>query len=389
MRRRRLLAVTGLSALGGCLRLTETGDETGTETADGTGTENVDDSETTGPTDDDSGETTTSDSPEVVSAESTWLWSDRPSTTAMGEDVLYVGTGSGVTALDPESGDERWTATTDSAVRAIAPTDDGVVAVGAAADDEETGVVSTVDGDGAVRERTEVDRSLRSVAVGDEAVLAGVYGTSSDREGPILFALDRESLEGRWDASQFSEDSVDGITIVDGTAFVGYANHFATYSLDDGSEGISTDWGISGRPLVEDGIAYLTAHEGLRALDVASGIEEWNFENGDLHTAPTLADGTLYVGGWDGLYAVEPDGSNGRKLVDTGEDAYVTTPPEFHAGYVWILTVENRLLAVEPTHEEVLFETELDGEGKWLAGSGDVLYVEHDRGVEAFTVETQ
>ncbi|WP_132058138.1 outer membrane protein assembly factor BamB family protein [Halorussus amylolyticus] len=380
MRRRRLLAVTALSALGGCLRLTDA-DETGTETAD--------DSETTGPTDDDaSDDTTTSDSPGVLSVDSTWLWSDRPSTTAMGEDVLYVGTGSDVTALDPESGDERWTATTDSSVREVAPTDDGVVAVGAASDgDEDTGVVSTV-GDGEVRERTEVDRPLRSVTVGNEAVLAGVYGTSSDREGPILFAFDREGLEGRWDASQFSEDSVDGITIADGTVFVGYANHFATYSLDDGSEGTSTDWGISGRPLVEDGVAYLTAHEGLRVLDVASGIEEWNFENRRLHTAPTLADGTLYVGGFDGLYAVEADGSNGRKLVDTGEETYVTTPPEFHAGYVWILTVENRLLAVEPTHEEVLFETELDGEGKWLASSDDVLYVEHDRGVEAFTVET-
>jgi hypothetical protein len=381
MRRRRLLAATGLSALGGCLRLTAT-EGTGTETADG--------SATTGATTDDdpADDTTTESAPAPLAVESAWLWPHRPSTTALGEDALYVGTSDGVAALDFEAG-ERWTATTDLSIGSVAPTENGVVAVGTASGDEDSGAILRVDLDGEIGGRTDVDRPLSSLTVAEGTAFAGVFGTESGREGPILFAFDRNELTRRWTASQFSEDSVSGVSVADGTALVGYANHFATYSVDDGSRGLSTDWGVSGRPLVDDGVAYLTTHAGVRALDVASGLEQWSFESDGPLTAPTLADGTLYVGGWDGLYAVESDGSNGRKLIDTGgEEVYVTTPPAFHAGYVWILTVDDRLLAVEPTHEQVLFETRLDGRGQWLAGSGDRLYVAHDAGVEAFTVQT-
>jgi len=384
MRRRRLLAATGLSALGGCLRLTAT-DGTGTETADGSAA-------TGATTDDDSpgntATTTTESAPEPLTVESAWLWPHRPSTTALGEDALYVGTSDGVTALDFEAG-ERWTATTDPSISAVAPTEDGVVAVGGTyGDEEETGAVFTLGPDG-VEHSADAPYPLRRLTVADGTAFAGVYSTASEREGPTLFAFDLDGLDERWTESQYATDSVGGITVRSGSVLVGYANHFAIYSAADGSRGTTTDWGVSGRPLVDDGVAYLTTHGGLRALEVASGLEQWSFESDNLQTAPTLADGTLYVGGWDGLYAVERDGSNGRKLIDTGgEETYVTTAPEFHAGNVWILTVDDRLLAVEPTHEQVLFETQLDGRGQWLAGAGDRLYVEHDAGVEAFRVET-
>ncbi|WP_135806108.1 outer membrane protein assembly factor BamB family protein [Halorussus marinus] len=387
MRRRRLLAVTGLSALGGCLRLTAT-EETRTETADGAATAGS-------TTDDDApeGASTTESGPESLTLDSGWLWRKRPAATTFGDDALYVGRSDSVTALDPESGDELWAEATDFQIHSVAATDEGVVVSGGVDEDEETtesGTVATLSPDGNVENQTEVARTVDLFGVTDETVFAGYSNTTSEREGPTLFALARRGLDERWTASQFATDAVGGVSVTEGTVLVGYLNNFATYSLDDGSVGMTTDWGVSGSPLVVDGVAYLTTHGGLRALDVASGLEQWSFENEKIHTAPTLVDETLYVGGWDGLYAVGRDGSNGRKVLDTGgEETYVTTPPAFHAGHVWILTVDERLLAVDPTREQARFETQLDGRGQWLAGSGDRLYVEHDAGVEAFTVESR
>ena len=383
MRRRRLLAATTLSALGGCLRLTAT---------EGTGTETGDDSTTTAGSPTTGTTSTTESAPESVSLDSAWLWPHRSSITALGDDALYVGRDETVTALDPVSGDELWAETPDFPVHSAVATDEGVVVSGGVYEDEETagsGTVATLGPDGGVESRADVARSVDVLSVTDRTVFVGYPGTTSDREGPTLFAFTRPGLDRRWTASQFVNDAIEGVSVVEETALVGYLNNFATYSLDDGSVGMTTDWGVSGSPLVDDGVAYLTTHAGVRALDVASGLEQWSFENDETLTAPTLADGTLYVGGWDGLYAVESDGSNGRQVVETGgEEVYVTTPPAFHAGCVWMLTADERLFAVDPTNEAVLFETQLDGRGQWLAGAGDRLYVEHDDGVEAFRVET-
>ena len=41
------------------------------------------------------------------------------------------------------------------------------------------------------------------------------------------------------------------------------------------------------------------------AVDAQTGQEQWQFEIGGIVTAsPAVADGVVYVGGYDGLYAL-------------------------------------------------------------------------------------
>jgi eukaryotic-like serine/threonine-protein kinase len=58
------------------------------------------------------------------------------------------------------------------------------------------------------------------------------------------------------------------------------------------------------------------------AVDANSGALKWKFQTGDVvHASPAAADGTLYVGSWDGFfYALDATTGNERWRYKTGED---------------------------------------------------------------------
>ncbi|MHC3436752.1 outer membrane protein assembly factor BamB family protein [Natrialbaceae archaeon A-gly3] len=71
-----------------------------------------------------------------------------------------------------------------------------------------------------------------------------------------------------------------------------------------------TDSMVYSSPTVADGTVYVGSWDGhVYALDAASGEEVWTFETGKrVRSSPTVADGTVYIGGWDAsVYALDAD----------------------------------------------------------------------------------
>ena len=64
--------------------------------------------------------------------------------------------------------------------------------------------------------------------------------------------------------------------------------------------------GLEGGPTLAGELIINSADHTLNALDAISGREIWRVDVDEfLASAPTFADGAIYVGGWDGtIYAV-------------------------------------------------------------------------------------
>lgn len=100
-----------------------------------------------------------------------------------------------------------------------------------------------------------------------------------------------------------------------GTVYVGAADG-ELYAIDAASGHprwrVNTGDGVSSRPAVARGIVYVgsvvNAIEGrFSALDAANGRELWRFDPGHkiLGSSPAVTDGRVYLGAWNGLYALE------------------------------------------------------------------------------------
>lgn len=182
------------------------------------------------------------------------------------DDTAFV-VGSGVTALDAETGEERWTARLDYSAQGVAVADR--VYVGAANNGEGAVAALTRDGD-EWWATTEVGEVYTAPAVADGTVFA-VSKTGT------LTALAANDGSVRWQASVAS--------------------------------------GVYEPPAVADGRVFVAAGNGRRAtaLDAETGERLWQFETGVSQGAPTaVGDRVLVSGANTGVYAL--DGETGDRV---------------------------------------------------------------------------
>ena len=91
-------------------------------------------------------------------------------------------------------------------------------------------------------------------------------------------------------------------------------------------------------PTVADGVVYMGSNDHrVYALDAATGSELWSFATGDVVVSvPTVADGVVYVGSNDNhLYALDAD--TGEKLWSYYTGAWVRYSPTVSGGMVYSL----------------------------------------------------
>ena len=207
------------------------------------------------------------------------------------DDTLYI-VGSQVTALDAESGDERWQVRTDHNPQGIAVTDR--VYIGAGSNGNGYVAAFTRDGDD-WWQTTEPGEVYAAPAVSDGTVFA------ASKNG-TLTALDAADGSVEWQASIESGVHTPP-SVADGRVVVEAGNGTRTMAFEEttGDRLWTFETGVSsGAPaIVGNRVLATGANTGIHALEAASGdrIHHWPMEN--VGSQPVVADGRIFYRGWN------------------------------------------------------------------------------------------
>lgn len=242
-------------------------------------------------------------------------------------DAVYVGDDSGVYALDPADGSERWRVDLDDGLSSLAVADETVFAteskitvyaldaadggerwVGHVPERDPTPIVAgdTVvfsgdglhgfDAVGGTYEWVFDDEQVTSAMVDGDLYVGGVEGT--------VRALDVDDGTEKWSYSTETDARVTPLVAGDDALYLrGPEEQACAVDLDDGEPlwRRRTD-GTVRDVIVEAGVAYVASENGsIRALDATTGAERWLVvEDGDVRGLQLDDSGTLYARTWKG-----------------------------------------------------------------------------------------
>jgi outer membrane protein assembly factor BamB len=160
-----------------------------------------------------------------------------------------------------------------------------------------------------------------------------------------LYAVDRHTGDVRWTIQP--DDFIDTPPVVVDDVVLFVTRVGTVYAVDTMRESVAWTLSIGERdaplpPFAVDGCQlYLNAFgDGLYAIDVESGELNWNLPAIKAGAAPAIADGTVYVGGRNGvLYAVNPESESVEWQRDLGR-AISTASPAVASGTVFVGTAD-------------------------------------------------
>ena len=245
------------------------------------------------------------------------------------DGTLYVTSGLGkylsdgiVYALNVEDGTEEWSFNIGRGAETSPTVVDDTVYVGGYSSFSQ-GVVYALDSnDGSPHWKFQTENEVASSpTVVDETVFVG-------SSGHTFYALDRDGGTERWSADT-DGPVISSPTVADGTVYVGSGNGYnadSVYAFDltDGDLLWTSDTereSFVSSPTVVDGHLYIVAYTNpsrLYALDTTDGTELWSFAtDGWNPSSPIVVDGTLFVGGEKGLFALDagiPGSSEGSRV---------------------------------------------------------------------------
>lgn len=137
-------------------------------------------------------------------------------------------------------------------------------------------------------------------------------------------------------------------TVADRTVYVGsYDDHLYAVDANRGTEQwcFETDSIVDSSPAVAGGKVFVGGDDNrLYAIDVDTGTQKWTFQTGGKVMSPTAADGTVYVGAGDYLYAL--DTKTGSLQWRVGLYRRVLSSPLVVEGTVYAGSQGNRLSAI-------------------------------------------
>jgi outer membrane protein assembly factor BamB len=268
-----------------------------------------------------------------------------PATAQAQGPTVYVGAASAeggyVYAVDAGDGSEVWSFETGEALLSSPTVVDGTVYIGC--DDKNMYALDAATGE--TQWQFEVDEGHNiwsSPTVVDGTVFFATLSFNIGETGGAVYAVDATTGTEEWTFTGAGEMKISP-TVRDGTVYVGSD---ALYALDatTGTE----EWMfetpssfVDRSPTVDDGTAYVIFNDGeagtLYAIDTATAEQEWTFEAsteaGSLLSAPTVVDGTVYIGGeyngGDGTFGDE-DGVLYAVDAVTGTEEWAFTEPSLH-----------------------------------------------------------
>lgn len=253
---------------------------------------------------------------------------------------------------------ERWAVRTDRSVASGVAVTDGLVILGngqSADVNEETGAVMALRADDGSEawQMSEVQTVEATPAVVDGTV----YVSSND-----LVALNAADGTIQWRTGDALRPSGSAPAVVDGTVYVG-AGDGRVHALDasDGTErwqSDSTDAFLSVAPAVGPKQVYISAFGTLHAFDRTTGQRQWQYQRSFGMGAPTVVDGTVYVG--TARAAVSLNAQSGELLWDyTESNGFGTCSPVVAGDTVYVGSMVN-LHALDRS----------TGTARWTADSG-------------------
>jgi outer membrane protein assembly factor BamB/actin-like ATPase involved in cell morphogenesis len=294
-----------------------------------------------------------------------------------------------VVAIDAENGELVWEFDAGGSVfGATAVDDEGTVYTGSYVgaiegqpDTDGQGAVTAIEGEtGEQRWRFDVGAVVQSSPL----VSGGVVYVGADDNN--LYAIDAATGQPVW---TFATGDIvrSSPAIAEGILYVG-SNDGNLYAIDpaSGQEVWRATVGQAdySSPTVADGVVYIGNNAGVvSAVDAATGAPVWSFPTGGtVGCRPAVADGSVYFGSFDGnVYALTTSGGGERWRFEVQLEEPLFSSPSVVDGIVYIGSHARKVFAIDaPTGEEVWqFETGgIVGSSPTIADG--VLYVGSDDG---------
>ncbi len=194
-------------------------------------------------------------------------------------------------------------------------------------------------------------RVLAGVAAGTAAGVAGCLGDSDDQLTP---GTDEET---DWPAPRYDAHNT------------AYAPDAAGPRTEPTTRWTTDRGSPTGPPVVADGTVYLPGVEGLWALDTADGTRQWQFTRESATTAstPTVHDGTVYVTEQTDRVVYALDAADGSVLWQTPPELRVSAPPYLATGefvtrpWLFVGTERGRVHRLDPETGESTASVDLFG----------------------------
>lgn len=273
---------------------------------------------------------------------------------AVTRSLVFVASGRLLLAFDAVRGERRWTVTADHVLSGPAVAS-GLVYAGSWGGRLTALVADT--GDTAWQAQTDEATVLSVPTIAGDTVLVS-------SETGAVYAFDARTGSRRW---RMPTGPGPGPPRVAGTiVYIGSGD--GTLVALDVSSGYHR-WQVAvapvghccGAPTIADGTLYLGLKEGLIALDAHTGAVRWRWGSGIYQvSAPTLVDDTIYAGGSaaDGAHRhagllIAVDARTGRERWRLATDDWVSAAPVPSGQGIIVGTWSGRLLNLAPAGDAV------------------------------------
>jgi outer membrane protein assembly factor BamB len=253
--------------------------------------------------------------------------------------LAYWGSGDGfIHAVDPQTGNQRWTFDTGGRVRSTPAISEGLLVVG-----NSDGFVFALDAEsGSEQWRFETaGASMNSAEYGFDRVQVSASPAISD--GVIYL--------GSRDAYLYALDVRDGSVL---------------WTFEEGG----TSWIITTSAVTSDRVFSARSGSGnIRAVDRENGTEIWNFQAGAyVYSSPVVVGNTLYIGQGDGDFsALDIDSGEERWNYRTGAAVYST--PLVHEGRIYVGSDDGFLYAFSAAADHAMERAVFFDEGHRLGAT--------------------
>ncbi|USZ68037.1 PQQ-binding-like beta-propeller repeat protein [Halorussus salilacus] len=389
MRRREVLALSGIGLTGGCLRLTSDEDQS-TQTTEESTTQSS--SETTsGPTQtaetDETTETDETDDDRNAGIDLSEQWSFSGHSLAVRGDSLYTASYGNELRRYASDGTSEWST---SAVpeqymllnieTSLAATD-SMVFVGASAsgDEADNAELFALDADTGDEQWTHETRDdgtrtkMDYVAVHDGLVVFGSDADGSgDEQEPIVRALDAESGETVWELDEM-EGHLVGIATTEQRIYA--VGVFETYVVSASSgELVETfDWNTGFGGVVQTDDMLYTAGDPPLAYDMAAESKLWGPDiSYEPNTRPSVGTNAVVLGteaGW--VIGLDPETGDTQWEARLSGESRVT--PVTVEQTVWVVDERGTLYGIDQKTGEPHFEEEYDDSFSLASLSGQLV----------------